>query len=101
MTRFPYHFRSRSTRECAAGPSLMGCPVIYAPTLTTTNGLRYVYVEHAEYGVPRTILTNDPDYEWNFYRLECQHQARMIVRDGLTRRLPWLRDEPTRGELTT
>ena len=83
MRQFRYHFD-----HGADGPTFMGLPVVYSPYLTTADPASTVVVQAGTMGC---ALTSDPDFEWNFYRAECREQARRIVREGLTKRLAWLK----------
>lgn len=85
MTRFPYRFAH-------GGPSTPnGIPVIYSRTLEFTHPhVTSLFIVQGLEG-KSVAYTNDPDYQWTFYRAECHEQARKIVRDGIRRAVPWLR----------
>lgn len=83
MTRFPYRFDQ-------GGPVVLGgLPVIHAPRLELLVPWRLMIVRTPDGHA--AAYTGDPDFEWTFYRAECHDQARRIVRDGLRKRVPWLR----------
>jgi hypothetical protein len=91
MTRFRLRFRG--SRD--GSPVLGAMPVIYSPHLQTSDGSTTMLVHSPEHGHWPIVLTNDPDFEWHFYLYECHQEASRIVREGLRRRLPWLRLEAT------
>ena len=83
MTRLPYRFAN-------GGPTTPdGIPVVHAPRLALNPPWALMVVRSVDGHA--VAYTADPDFEWAHYVAECRAQARRIVRDGLRRRLTWLR----------
>lgn len=85
MARFPYRFDQHG------GPSHDGMPVIFSRLLHIVDEAHTFVVVPRQGSCGGYVMTSDPDFEWTFYRAECHEQARRIVRDGILRRVPWLR----------